>query len=327
MTSAKNLVHEKTDVFGNKTEYVEVIDPFKGVITTVPASDDDQLRRFTCGSDRITVINGSNSHRGVYDDFNKVMDIYEKGFSNPNILNMGKLAEPTFRRRTEQMTEYLGLHHGSKVVEGKTLYRHGKNVTFRATPDGIIEDDPSVVFEYKVRWWSDEELYGERLTDQVRESEKDQCQWHMFLSGATTCFLGVWFHPKSDIEWFKIIRDDNHIERLVKKAEAYFANHIATGTPPPADESDGCKAYYQRMEEREATRRPFESDEWAWAVEHHEIKQRMAVDKARKQELENFMRESMGEIQELYVEGSKSKATCKKPKNSETRTLRITVKD
>ena len=327
MTSAKNLIHEKTDVFGNKTEYVEVLDPFKGVITTVPASDDDKLRLFTCGSDRITVINGSNSHRGVYDDFNKAMDIYEKGFSNPNILNMGLLAEDTFRKRTEQMWEYLGLHKGSKVVQGKTLYRHGKNVTFRASPDGIIEDDPSVVFEYKVRWWSGEELYGERLTDQVRESEKDQCQWHMFLSGATTCFLGVWFHPKSDIEWFKIIRDDNHIERLVKKAEAYFANHIATGTPPPADESDGCKAYYQRMEEREATRRPFESDEWAWAVEHHEIKQRMAVDKARKQELENFMRESMGEIQELYVEGSKSKATCKKPKNSETRTLRITVKD
>jgi hypothetical protein len=327
MTSAKNLIHEKTDVFGNTAEYVEVIDPFKGVITTVPASDDDKLRLFTCGSDRITVINGSNSHRGVYDDFNKAMDIYEKGFSNPNILNMGLLAEDTFRKRTEQMWEYLGLHKGSKVVQGKTLYRHGKNVTFRASPDGIIEDDPSVVFEYKVRWWSDEELYGERLTDQVRESEKDQCQWHMFLSGATTCFLGVWFHPKSDIEWFKIVRDDNHIDRLVKKAEAYFASHIATGTPPPADESDGCKAYYQRQEEREGTRRPFETDEWAWAIEHHEIKQRMAVDKARKQELENYMRESMGEIQELYVEGGKSKATCKKPKNSETRTLRITVKD
>ena len=100
MTSAKNLIHEKTDVFGNTAEYVEIIDPFKGVITTVPASDDDKLRLFTCGSDRITVINGSNSHRGVYDDFNKAMDIYEKGFSNPNILNMGLLAEDTFRKRT-----------------------------------------------------------------------------------------------------------------------------------------------------------------------------------------------------------------------------------
>ena len=27
MTSAKNLIHEKTDVFGNKTEYVEGLDP------------------------------------------------------------------------------------------------------------------------------------------------------------------------------------------------------------------------------------------------------------------------------------------------------------
>jgi len=327
MTSAKNLIHEKTDVFGNTTEYVEVIDPFKGVITTVAVTEDQHLRRLTCGSHRITVINGTNSHSTPFDDFNKSMNIYEKGFNTPNILNMGLLAEPTFRRRTEQMAEYLGLYKGSKVVQGKTLYRHGKNVTFRASPDGIIEDDPSTVFEYKVRWWSDEDLYGERLTDQVRESEKDQCQWHMFLSGATTCFLGVWFHPASDIEWFKIIRDDNHIERLVKKAEAYFANHIATATPPPADETDGCKAYYQRVQEREAARRPFEANEWAWAVEHDELKKRIDADKERKQELENLMRESMGEMQELFVEGGKSKATCKKPKNRDTRSLRITVKD
>ena len=327
MTSA-SIVFSGKDVFGNQVEpKAEIIDPFCGGTLIVPLSDDDKLRRFTCGSDRITVINGSNPHRTPYDDFNKAMDIFDPGFSKPNILNMGHLAEDIFRRRTEQMCEYLGLHQGSKVKPGKTLYRHGQNVTFRATPDGVIEDDPSVVFEYKLRWWSDEDLYGERMTDQVRESEKDQCQWHMFLSGATTCFLGVWFHPGDDIQWFKIVRDDKHIERLVVAAEAYFASHIRTGTPPPADETDGCKAYHQRLQEREASRRPFESDEWAWAVEHDEIKKRIDADKERKQELENLMRESMGEMQELYVEGGKSKATCKKPKNRDTRTLRITVKD
>ena len=95
---------------------------------------------------------------------------------------------------------------------------------------------------------------------------------------------------------------------------------------PDARVKEICTSLVKHLHDFVRDVRPSE-EEWAWAIEHHEIKQRMAVDKARKQELENYMRESMGEIQELYVEGGKSKATCKKPKNSETRTLRITVKD
>lgn len=327
MTSAGNLIVEKTDVFGNTDNYVEVIDPFGSGTIIVPADDDSKLRHLTCGSSRITVINGTNPHKGPFDDFNESMSITGGDGYTSNIMNMGILAEDPFRRRTEQMWEYLGLHKGSKVVPGKTLYRHGKSVTFRATPDGIIEDDPSVVFEYKLRWWSDKDLYGEPMTDQVRESEIDQCQWHLFLSGATTCFLGVWFHPAEDIEWFKIVRDDKRIDELVKVAEAYFAGNIATGTPPPSDESEGCRQYMMRIEERDATRREMLDTEWALATSINDCKLQIKKLKEDQQGYENKLRESMGEIQELFVEGSKSKVTCKAPKGKDTRTLRVTIKD
>jgi len=291
-------------------------------------SDDDQaLRRYCCGSDRITVLHGTSSYRGPHDDYMKAMGLIQDDFSASNIMNMGILAEEPFRRRTEQMWEYLGLHKGSKVVPGETLYMDGTHVTYRATPDGIIPDDPSVVFEYKLRWWSDKDLYGEPMTDQVRESEIDQCQWHLLLSGATTCFLGVWFHPAEDIEWFKILRDDRRIQELKECAEQYFGVNIALGVPPKTDATEGCKKYLMRLEERDASRREMTSEEWRAATNIHACKEQIKDIKAVQQAFENELRESMGEMQELWVEGSKSKVTCKAPKGKDTRTLRVTIKD
>ena len=256
----------------------------------------------------------------------QTMGLVENDFKATNIMNMGILAEDVFRRRTEQMHEYLGLYPNTRVVPGKTLYRDGKNVTFRATPDGIIPDSPSVVFEYKLRWWSDKDLYGEPMTEEVRESEYDQCQWHLFLSGATTCFLGVWFHPGEDIVWYKILRNERHIMHLMDVAERYFAN-IASATPPPSDASEGCKKWLMRMEERDASRREMTSEEWRLAMEIHQTKEQMKELKGLQQGLENQLRESIGEMQEVFVEGSKSKVTCKAPKGKDTRTLRVTIKD
>jgi hypothetical protein len=325
-----NLV-KKLDSYTSRMNKIKVRDIFhRGFgddFIYINSDDDEALRKYSCGSDRITVLNGTSSYRGPHDDFIKTMGLAEDDFNASNIMNMGILAEDVFRRRTEQMAEHLGLYGNTRVLPGETLYRHGRNVTYRATPDGIIPDNPSVVFEYKLRWWSDKDLYGEPMTDQVRESEFDQCQWHMFLSDATTCFLGVWFHPADDIEWFKILRNDKHIAALVDCAEDYFGNHIKTSTPPPSDASDGCKKYLMRLEERDAARREMSAEEWHIAMRIHETKEQIKELKGLQQGFENELRESIGEMQELFVEGSKSKVTCKAPKGKDTRTLRVTIKD
>lgn len=331
LTRKNRMTVDGRDEFGQPTKFMMVKNIFRTSFgdntVKVRADDDAELRRYTIGSDRITVLHGTNPHRTKYDDFNSAMGVVKDEFEPTNIMKMGLLAESLFRKRTAEMSEYLGLYSNTKVIECPTLYRDCEWFTARSTPDGYIRDNPSVVFEYKLRWWSDEDLYGEPMTDQVRPSEFDQCQWHLFVTGATTCFLGVWFHPASDLKWFHIVRDDKHIEKLVNTADEYTRNCLMTGLPPATDASDGCKAYMQRLQERENSRRPFTSDEWAWALEYDEIKKRTDADDKRKQELGNLIRESMGEMQELYVEGGKSKATCKKPKNRDTRSLRVTVKD
>ena len=91
--------------------------------------------------------------------------------------------------------------------------------------------------------------------------------------------------------------------------------------------SAACKQYLARQEEREASRREFEDDEWALANDIAQAKAEVATLKKRIDTWENMLRERMGEMQELYVEGGKSKVTCKKPKNRETRTLRVSMKD
>lgn len=324
-----NLV-EMLDSYGMRLSKIRLKDIFNGGgedYVYLNPEDDELLRKYSCGSDRITVLNGTSSYRGPHDDFMKTMGLIENDFNASNIMNMGILAEDVFRRRTEQMAEHLGLYGNTQVIPCETLYRDGKHVTFRATPDGMIPDNPSVVFEYKLRWWSDKDLYGEPMTDQVRESEFDQCQWHMFLSGATTCFLGVWFHPAEDIEWFKILRNDKHIESLVECAERYFAVNIGLGVPPASDASDGCRKYLMRLEERDAARREMTGEEWRLAMEIHQTKEQMKELKGLQQGLENQLRESIGEMQEVFVEGSKSKVTCKAPKGKDTRTLRVTIKD
>ena len=82
-----------------------------------------------------------------------------------------------------------------------------------------------------------------------------------------------------------------------------------------------------RMEERDASRREMTSEEWRLAMEIHQTKEQMKELKGLQQGLENQLRESIGEMQEVFVEGSKSKVTCKAPKGKDTRTLRVTIKD
>ena len=89
---------------------------------------------------------------------------------------------------------------------------------------------------------------------------------------------------------------------------------------PPASNTLHAKKSERRLGE-------FQDDEWALATDITEAKQEIATLNERIDMWENMLRESMGETQELYVEGGKSKVTCKKPKNRETRTLRVSIKD
>ena len=123
------------------------------------------------------------------------------------------------------------------------------------------------------------------------------------------------------------MRDDRRIQELKECAEQYFGVNIALGVPPKTDATEGCKKYLMRLEERDASRREMTSEEWHAATNIHACKEQIKHIKAVQQAFENELRESMGEMQELWVEGSKSKVTCKAPKGKDTRTLRVTIKD
>jgi hypothetical protein len=288
-------------------------------------ADDPMARVYCGGSYDVPQVVGTATTGGKYDVFERKLypGRIEKKVTMP--MHWGNICEHPFRIRTQQVLAKLGLSEDEKVIEGKTFYANEFMYTARSTPDGLLEGNSDVVFEYKTRWWADRDLYGEEMTSQCQAQEYDQCQWHMKLTGAKVCFLGVWFHPGEDIVWYKIERDEERIKFISDEMFEFFTLHLQTGTPPPTDETEGCRQYWMRIEAQEKAKREFTDKEYALALELDSIKQEMKNLKSEEKRIGNELRAAMVEHEELYRPGEKTKVTHKFAKNAETRTLRLTV--
>ena len=257
-------------------------------------------------------------------------------------MEFGVLGEPVMIKRCNSILvdepERFGLTHeevkefGLHFVPCDTASAIIEGVPCRATPDAVlvtsngelfIVDGGCVLLECKVRFWADKDLYE----NGAPASDYDQCQWHMTLTDGARCFVIAWFGIARDVEIFRVDRDDKRIRECLDAAFDFWHFNVMKNNPPTVNGSTACKQYLARQEEREASRREFQNDEWALATDIAQAKEEIATLKERIEMWENMLRESMGETQELYVEGGKSKVTCKKPKNRETRTLRVSMKD
>jgi len=257
-------------------------------------------------------------------------------------MEFGVLGEPLMIKRCNNILEEQPLEFGLSRKDVDKFGLHFvpcdtasaiiESVPCRATPDAVLVtskgelfkvDGGCVLLECKVRFWADFDLYN----PEPPPSDFDQCQWHMALTDASRCFVIAWFGIARDVEIFRIDRDDKRIRECLDAAFDFWHFNILRRNTPAVSSSAACKQYLARQEEREASRREFQDDEWGLATDIAQAKAEIATLKERIEMWENMLRESMGEMQELYVEGGKSKVTCKKPKNRETRTLRVNMKD
>jgi len=288
--------------------------------------DDPHLRMYCAGSYDVPQVMGTATYGGPHDVFERKRHPgrIEKKVTMP--MHWGNICEHPFRIRTQQVLEQLGLSQDEKVTEGRTFYEDQFMYTARTTPDGLLEGNPDVVFEYKTRWWSDDDLYGREMTDQCQPQEYDQCQWHLKVTGAKVCFLGVWFHPGQDICWYQIERDEERIEEISKAMFDFWVTNLQGNEPPPVDETEGCRQHWARVEAKEKAKREFSDDEYSLALELDSVKQELKRLKDEERRIGNELRAAMDEHEELYRPGEKTKVTHKFAKNAETRTLRLNVK-
>jgi len=287
--------------------------------------DDPNARILCCGSYDVPQIMGTATTGGPYDVFERKRypGRIEKKVVMP--MHWGNIAEHPFRIRAQQVLEKLGLSPNEKVVEGETVYSTQFMYTARSTPDAVLEGNPDVVFEFKTRWWTDKDLYGDEMTDDCQAQEYDQCQWHMYVTGAKVCFLGVWFHPAQDITWFQIDRDEDRIAEISGACFVFWTNHLQPNVPPPTDETEGCREYWARVEAREKTKREMCAEEYGLALEYDQLKMQEQQTKEKLTEIGNRLRSMMGDHLEIYRPGEKVKVTHKPVKNRATRSFRVTV--
>ncbi len=266
-------------------------------------------------------------------------------FEITQMMQRGQLAEPfmigraneilkedpqTFGVTADEVQEF-----NLRFVPCDTISATVNDVPCRSTPDAVLVfghgscgldryqvNHGSVYLECKLRFWSDNDLYE----DGPPASDYDQCQWHMMLGGGSTCYVVAWFGMARDIEIFRLDRDDKRIAECINAAFDFVYMNILTSTPPEVTGSTACTEYLKRQEEEDGSSRPFEGDEWALACEDDELRLKIEEMKERRQVVRNLLRESMGETQRLYVDGSKSKVSFKKTKKG-TRPLTVTIKD
>ena len=298
---------------------------FGGETVRIPKDDDRALRRFCCGSTDVSKIMGTSSYAGPYDLYHsklndEIVDVSPQ-------MKMGLLMEPVFRQLAQESLEYLGLDPSDEVIEGETFFESGFMYSSRSTPDALLKNNKAVCFEFKRHRYEMLDDYGDYLTNEVPPMEYDQVQWHMHHSGCEVCFVGVFFKGSDEMRWWRVERDEKRIKEIDYAAMTFFVNNLQAKVCPPVDATEGCLKRLKKLEQRDSTKRTFEGEEWQWAVEHDALKKSINELKKKKDEVEAKLRESMGEMQMLYVEEGKSKVTCKAPKNSNSRRFLVTIAD
>ena len=312
----------KTD---NTSERINVLD-FDGVTVSMHKTDNDRmLRRWCCGSTDVPKIMGTNPYSGPYDLYHHKMN-NEVVRVNP-AMKMGLWMEPIFRMMTQECLDDLGLDSNDKVLEGETIYQTGFMTTYRATPDAVLRDNKSVCFEFKRHRYDMRDNYGAPMSNEVHPMEYDQVQWHMRLGGFEVCFLGVLFGGDNELMWWRVERDEDRIKEIESEVFKFWTVNLQGREAPSADPTPGCINRLKKIEEKEASRRTFNDDDWKIAMEYDLICKGIKEMEAAKKAAEANLREAIGEMQELYLEDGKSKVTCKAPKGRDTRTLRVSIKD
>ncbi len=298
---------------------------FDGNRILVPEDDDRSLRRWCCGSTDVPKIMGTSPYSGPFDLFHHKLN--NEVVRVNSAMTMGLRMEPIFREMAQESLGDLGLNPDDQVQEGVTIYEPTFMVTLRATPDAILRDNKDVCFEFKRHHYALQDNYGQPMTDEVHPMEYDQVQWHMFLGDFQVCYIGILFGGDSELTWYRVERDLKRILEIKEAVFAFWTEHLQARVEPSADATEACLDRLKLLEEREASRRPFEGDEWQWALDYDRLKAEIKRLKEEKDEAEGKLRQSIGEMQEVYAEGGKSKVTLKAPKNHPGRRILVRIKD
>jgi putative phage-type endonuclease len=150
-------------------------------------------------------------------------------------------------------THETGLH----VAGEQTWCTHGEYAHHRCTVDGFVfdldkphvweTDDPRIALNARTaRDYTFSQALGDfevkvtgpgRRWDEVPPPHyQSQGQWQMHVTGLPRVWFAVLMGRRLDIH--ELARDQDDIDYMVERVDAFWADHVLTGTPPATDGHD-----------------------------------------------------------------------------------------
>jgi putative phage-type endonuclease len=289
-----------------------------------PGGRDDRVeedmsvdRRRGIGGTDIAALAGLNPWKTPMDVYLEKLGLVEEQPDNENMW-WGREMEPILRKRYEQETGHTLYSPG--------LVRHPDISWYAGTPDDLVNwrgiaDMPgcwisSGGVDYKTTGYSKIDDWGEPETDEVPDWIHCQADWYMGLTGAMWWDVAVLFMgARREFRIYRILRNQEVIDRLIEIGRDFWEDHILTETPPPIDGSDASSRYLKitYLQERgPLIETDGEIDIWAGHLA--KAKEQFKMLGHELSEIENWLKNRIGHY--IGIRGTWGKLTWKKNKDS-----------
>lgn len=189
-----------------------------------------ERRKHGLGASDVAAIAGLHKFASPSDVYMEKVGLVESVPDN-DFMWWGREEEPLIIKK-------FSLETGKQVFRCATRnFVHPEYPWAMATPDGLMVNEVAG-FEAKEAGPSQAKRWGEEWTDEAPEEYICQCQWGMFVTGASKWYLVVKINRK--LQKYVIQRDDDLINGLFERAKWFWEEHIQKEVIPPPD---GSEAY------------------------------------------------------------------------------------
>jgi len=232
----------------------------------MPALTEEQLiaRRSGMGSSDIAAILGLSSfqNHSPWDVFLEKTGAVEPSPMTPE-QKRGHDLEPL-------LLQWYCEETGATFLPGGMIYRPGEPWAF-ATIDGKVIGRPALV-EAKAVGIGPSMDWDKYADDGVPQYVRVQTTWQMWCSDyAEEVHVSTMIGGPSGYRIFSVPRDRELEDLIVKRARAFWFDHVLMGKPPEIDASDACRRYLNSKypEPTSPLLRDATEEEHALALERH----------------------------------------------------------
>lgn len=245
-----------------------------------------KLRKGGIGGSDIGAIMGINPYSSSFNVFIDKTTDYVKDLSDNEAVYWGTTLEDIVAKKFEKRT-------GKKVARLNAILQSKETSFAYANIDRrIVGEDAGLECKttnaFNANEWKDGEVPASYIC---------QCQWYMYVTGFKKWYIACLIGGQNFVQ-YTLERDDELIRYMLERASEFWNNNVLKNEAPLADGSANCTEYLkEKFPEDNGESVMFTSDYIAYVEQLAEIKKQEKELKNQKTDLENRLKQYMGEAQ------------------------------